>query len=496
MSGDEEDVDSGWDEGEDEAPVTRAVDSARLLANFRGRLRESETNTPALPPGSSVPPLVDEGPASEPPTTRRASEEELKQMRTRAAGSAIRLGGRKPSPPAEEKAPVARRTFDPIHSRPTPPAGVVAPRLEPAKPAAPAISAGRSLRLAAENLPKKILSQQRRATLVNRPLAAGAEPRPASQPPLDLHLDGLDLLGDLGSASAASIAPPPSEKALPSRAERSEAATRPPPPLEAELDTLPVDEMLATARSSRPPPEPRAPAARAPEPVASAAPVLPRAPRAPAGGGAGPGSSKLPAGKPLASLAAKRKVPAAAPSRPAAQVVVEQAPPLPVPEPPRPPESGDGVPESTIEIEEDGAALSDEESLALLSEEDPDLLPIQERFERGDYFGAALRAEALLEQQPDHEAAQRYLSSAHDALAQMYMGRLGSGEQVLRVAMRPDEIQGLSLDHRSGFLISLIDGVATLDEVLDMSGMPQLDALRLLYEMREQGVVVVDSMRL
>ena len=63
-------------------------------------------------------------------------------------------------------------------------------------------------------------------------------------------------------------------------------------------------------------------------------------------------------------------------------------------------------------------------------------------------------------------------------------------------AMRPDEIQGLSLDHRSGFLISLIDGVATLDEVLDMSGMLPLDALRLLYEMREQGVVVVDSMRL
>jgi hypothetical protein len=43
-------------------------------------------------------------------------------------------------------------------------------------------------------------------------------------------------------------------------------------------------------------------------------------------------------------------------------------------------------------------------------------------------------------------------------------------------------------------LISLIDGVATIDEILDMSGMSSLDALRLLFEMREQGVVAVDSL--
>lgn len=125
--------------------------------------------------------------------------------------------------------------------------------------------------------------------------------------------------------------------------------------------------------------------------------------------------------------------------------------------------------------------------------DDPALKPILARFERGDYFGALLRAEALLEDRPDFTAARRYVEEARDRLRQMYLEKLGSGEQILRVMMHPGDIQTLSLDHRAGFLISLIDGVATIDDVLDMSGMAALDVLRLLFEMREQGVVAVDG---
>jgi hypothetical protein len=125
--------------------------------------------------------------------------------------------------------------------------------------------------------------------------------------------------------------------------------------------------------------------------------------------------------------------------------------------------------------------------------DDPALLPIAQRFERGDYLGALLRAEALLEARPDYAPARRYFESAQELLKQMYLEKLGSGECVLRIAMAPNQIQGLALDHRSGFLISLIDGMATVDEILDMSGMPPLDALRLLYEMREEGVLDASS---
>jgi hypothetical protein len=97
----------------------------------------------------------------------------------------------------------------------------------------------------------------------------------------------------------------------------------------------------------------------------------------------------------------------------------------------------------------------------------------------------------LLETHPDCTPARRLVEACQERLKETYKSRLGSGSEVLRVMMRPDEIQGLSLDHRAGFLMSLCDGVSTLDEIVDMSGMAELDVLRLLFEMREQGVVAI-----
>jgi hypothetical protein len=50
----------------------------------------------------------------------------------------------------------------------------------------------------------------------------------------------------------------------------------------------------------------------------------------------------------------------------------------------------------------------------------------------------------------------------------------------------------MSLDHREAFLLSLIDGVSTIEEIVDMSGMSQLDALCLLHQMSERGLLVFD----
>ncbi len=456
MAEEDDDIDSGWDLGEEEAPVTRAVDSRRLLAQFRKNVEAERERAPENEPAQATPlaitvappPMMMEGdPSSEPPTTRRASDDEMRLARAKATAGTIRLGGQRNAPamtpPPPGRAPslgVDAR----VHTRPTPPTGVKMASPPPAGPSA--TGAGSSLRLPSDS-PRRVAAAQRRATVVNRAAAAPASeasvpPTRESAPPLDLHLDITDL------APPERETPVPGEAPIPAARPRPQAITRPSPKVSARadrgaaepgspqaaadppgdaFDALPVDEMLATATSSRPPPPP---------------------------------------------------APSPAPSPPEAGSAAEQA-----------------SPESEIELEDD-VALSAEELAALEEDEDPELAPIRERFDRGDFFGAALRAEALLESRPDLEAAKRYRDSAHEALCQMYLARLGTGEQVLRVAMRPDEIQGLSLDHRSGFLISLIDGVATLDEVLDMSGMSQLDALRLLYEMREQGVVAVDSLRL
>jgi hypothetical protein len=71
----------------------------------------------------------------------------------------------------------------------------------------------------------------------------------------------------------------------------------------------------------------------------------------------------------------------------------------------------------------------------------------------------------------------------------MYSARLGSLDQRVTVAVPSDQIRWLTLDHRAGFLLSLVDGGITVDQILDISGMPRLDALRIMYQLLDQRVI-------
>jgi hypothetical protein len=74
-------------------------------------------------------------------------------------------------------------------------------------------------------------------------------------------------------------------------------------------------------------------------------------------------------------------------------------------------------------------------------------------------------------------------------LTQMFAARIGPLDQVISVVISPDEVQWLALDHRAGFLLSLVDGQSTVDEILDISGMTRLDALKIIFDLTERQVV-------
>lgn len=119
------------------------------------------------------------------------------------------------------------------------------------------------------------------------------------------------------------------------------------------------------------------------------------------------------------------------------------------------------------------------------------LTELKDRYAMGDFTGALSVAEGLLEQDADDRDAQRYAQSCRDVLTQMYSARLGSLTQRVRVAVPGDQIRWLSLDHRAGFVLSLIDGSSTVEELLDISGMNRLDALRILYTLFDQRVIAL-----
>jgi hypothetical protein len=57
------------------------------------------------------------------------------------------------------------------------------------------------------------------------------------------------------------------------------------------------------------------------------------------------------------------------------------------------------------------------------------------------------------------------------------------------VLMPPDQLRRLPLDHRAGFLLSLMDGTIDLATVIEVSAMPSDGALRVVRDLFDAGVV-------
>jgi hypothetical protein len=118
---------------------------------------------------------------------------------------------------------------------------------------------------------------------------------------------------------------------------------------------------------------------------------------------------------------------------------------------------------------------------------------LKDRYAMGDFSGALEIAERIVQENPADLEAPRYAQSCRDVLTQMYSARLGSLDRNVTVAVPSDQIRWLTLDHRAGFLLSLIDGGITVDQILDISGMPRLDALRIMYQLLDQRVISLDG---
>lgn len=123
-----------------------------------------------------------------------------------------------------------------------------------------------------------------------------------------------------------------------------------------------------------------------------------------------------------------------------------------------------------------------------------------DRYALGDYTGALRVAELLLGRDPDDARAKRCAASSRERLLALYTARLGSvsgasagevGARVPEVVVPEHEIRWLGLDHRQGFVLSRLDGSATVDELVDVSGMSRLEVLRTLVELVEAGAVRV-----
>jgi hypothetical protein len=70
-----------------------------------------------------------------------------------------------------------------------------------------------------------------------------------------------------------------------------------------------------------------------------------------------------------------------------------------------------------------------------------------------------------------------------------YIATIGSLEKVPVLVTPLAQIDASSVDHRAGFVLSQVDGDTSLQAILDVSGMPPLEALRIVCELARRRVI-------
>ncbi|MGH7437694.1 MAG: HD-GYP domain-containing protein [Polyangiaceae bacterium] len=75
------------------------------------------------------------------------------------------------------------------------------------------------------------------------------------------------------------------------------------------------------------------------------------------------------------------------------------------------------------------------------------------------------------------------------ALELAYLANLGSLDAIPTLTIKGTDLAKLSLDHRSGFVLTFVDGVSSVDTLIDASGLPRLEILRILSQLVTAGVI-------
>ena len=113
----------------------------------------------------------------------------------------------------------------------------------------------------------------------------------------------------------------------------------------------------------------------------------------------------------------------------------------------------------------------------------------KELFALGDFTGSLELIEKILQVDPDHANARDYLRQNESTLIAMYESKLGPLVGVPRLAIKPEEVMWLNLDHRAGFLLAQNDGSVDYEALFALSGLPRLDTARILANLIADGVI-------
>jgi hypothetical protein len=109
--------------------------------------------------------------------------------------------------------------------------------------------------------------------------------------------------------------------------------------------------------------------------------------------------------------------------------------------------------------------------------------------ESQDTEKAVAAVDLALSEDPNSALGQKLIARNKDTIMQVFQTFIGDLERMPQLAKPLQELQNAPINPRAAFLLSRIDGSLTIDELLDVSGMPRLEAYRHICQLFLRGIL-------
>jgi len=107
----------------------------------------------------------------------------------------------------------------------------------------------------------------------------------------------------------------------------------------------------------------------------------------------------------------------------------------------------------------------------------------------GEHDKAVAAVDLAMNEDPNSALAQKLLHRHRDATMTVFQNFLGDLSRQPALAKPLHELASAPISPRAAFLLSRIDGMLSIDEILDVSGMPRLEAYRHLCQLFLRGIL-------
>ena len=117
----------------------------------------------------------------------------------------------------------------------------------------------------------------------------------------------------------------------------------------------------------------------------------------------------------------------------------------------------------------------------------------REALRREDLENALDLLQAATRFDPDPFEIEGYVDLVRSHLLKRYRERIGDPQMVPRLLVGAGEVKRFNLAPDAGFMLSLVDGSTSFEQLVSLSGMAAFEAFRNLSALLDAGILGVDT---